>query len=131
MSTLQNVALVFLLVLFPGLAPAQAPQSPELPGDVQLLIQSELSHLESADRRIDLRVKEASPESTLRAIAKVAGFVIEVEGKLPRTPKLTASFKDTATRDVLTWFAKQVDVAYRADRGGKLVVFARPVRAPR
>ena len=128
MSKQQNVALVFLLLMLSSLALAQAPQQPELPGDVQLLIQSELSHLESADRRIDLRVKKASPESTLRAISKVAGFAIEIEGKLPRTPKLTVSFEDTATRDVLTWFAKQVDVVYRADRGGKLVVFAKSAR---
>ncbi len=120
-------AFVSLPLVIASVAIAQPLQQPDPAGDVRLLIQSELSHLEGAEQRINLKVKDASPSYTLDQIDKAARFTIEVEGKLPRTPKLTGVFKETPAMEVLGWFAKEVDIVYRAERGGKLVVFTRPV----
>ena len=119
--------LVSLPLFIASIAIAQPEQQADPPGGVLLLIQSELSHLDGAERRINLQVEDASPSYTLDQIEKAARFTIKVEGKLPRTPKLTVSFQRTPAREVLIWFAKEVDVLYRAERGGKLVVFTRPV----
>ncbi len=116
---------VALPLFIASVAIAQSEQQAGPPGDVLLLIQSELSHLDGAEQRINLQVEDASPSYTLDQIEKAARFTIEVEGKLPRTPKLTVSFQETPAREVLIWFAKEVDVLYRAERGGKLVVLAR------
>lgn len=108
------------------LAAAQATQPPEdPPARRNLLIQSELTLLSEAGERITLRVTDASPEHTLKQVRKAVKFEIDVEGELPRTPKLTASFEDTPAKEVLTWFAKEVDVVYRAEEGRRLVVYPR------
>ncbi len=120
-------AFVSLPLLIASVAIAQPVQQADPPGGVLLLIQSELSHLDGAEHRINLQVKDASPSYTLDQIEKSVRFTIEVKGTLPRTPKLTGVFKETPAREVLRWFAKEVDVVYRAERGGKLMVFPRPV----
>lgn len=118
---------VSLPLVIANLAIAQTAQQPDPTGDGLLLIQSELSHLEGGDQRINLQVKDASPSYTLDQIEKAVRFTIEVKGKLPRMPKLTGVFKETPAMEVLRWFAKEVDVVYWAERRGKLLVFPRPV----
>lgn len=99
-------------------AAAQSPAEPD-----RLLIQSELAHLEGSDRRIQVEIKNATPEAALRRIRKAARLVIQVEGELPKTPVLTGTFEDATLEEVLKWFAERVDVVYRVDGKDRLRVF--------
>jgi len=125
MKKVRFVALLLLPFLFMNSITAQPTPPQEPPPGLHLLIQSELSHLEGSDLPITLRIDNATPRDTLKRIEKAVGFTIEVEGELPREPRLTVSFDDTPASEVLEWFAKRVDVVYRAERETKLVVLVK------
>ncbi len=116
------VAAALLLILSFDAA-AQTSGDPYPPGDVFLLVQSELDYLKAGDRRISIDIKASSPRDALQQIRKKAQLVVEVKGDLPKTPTLTVTFRDATVKEVLKWFAKKVGVLYRVDPGDKLVVF--------
>jgi len=122
--------LLSLPLLFVDSINAQPEQQQFPPPDVFLLIQSELSHLEGCDLRVNVRFNQSSPRDALERIRQVARFSIEVEGELSPTPQLTASFNDTPVKEVLMWFAREVAVVYRAARGTKLIVLVKPADEP-
>lgn len=107
-------------------AAAQSPAQGDPPGDVQLLIQSELDYLEAGSRRMTIEIKGATPEVALEKIGKRAQLEITVRGTLPGRPKLTAVFRQATVKDVLKWFADETGVVYRVDSGDKLSVFPAP-----
>ena len=117
---------VALLLILSFDAAAQTSGDPYPPGDVFLLVQSELDYLKAGDRRISIDIKESSPRDALQQIRKKAQFVVEVKGDLPKTPTLTVTFRDATVKEVLKWFAEKVDVVYSVDRGGKLLVLPAP-----
>lgn len=91
--------------------------------DGLLLIQSELSYLENADRPIELEIKNATPVHALQQIGRATGITIEVQGELPSKPMLTATFRDVPAQEVLEWFSDEVQVIYRAESSRELMVF--------
>ncbi len=115
---------LFLILSFD--ATVQTSGDPYPPGDVFLLVQSELDYLKAGDRRISIDIKESSPRDALQQIRKKAQLVVEVKGDLPKTPTLTVTFRDATVKEVLKWFAEKVGVVYSVDRGGKLLVLPAP-----
>jgi len=117
---------VALLVILSLDAAAQTFDDPYPPGDLFLLVQSELSYLKAGDRRISIDIKESSPGDALKQIRKKAQLVLEVKVDLPETPMPTATFHDVRVKDVLEWFAEKVGVIYKVDRGERLLVLPAP-----
>ncbi len=100
---------------------AQAPESYP-PGDEMLLVQSELDYLENADRRIDVKIEQATPAAALQVIRERSGLTIDVKGTLPAGPELTVSMRGVSVREVLKWYGKKVGAVYRVERGDRVVV---------
>jgi hypothetical protein len=119
------LAISLSLILSSG-GMAQSPRDVDTLDDVLLLIQSELDYLEAGDRRISVEIREASPDDALKEIGRKAQLTIRVKGSLPKTPRLTATFRDATVKEVLKWFAKKVGVVYRVDPGDELLVFPAP-----
>ncbi len=117
---------VALLLILSFDAAGQTSGDPYPPGDVFLLVQSELDYLKGGDRRISIDIKESSPRDALQQIRKKAQRVVEVKGDLPKTPTLTVTFRDATVKEVLKWFAEKVGVVYSVDRGEKLLVLPAP-----
>ena len=133
MST--KLALLLLLLAGP-VEPAPLPIEPagggEPPGDVTLLVQSELDYLPAAKRKVTLELERAKPAAALDKIRKAAaGLRIEVRGALPKTPALSGTFRETEVRKVLEWFAERVPVAFKAEPPSTLWVIVQPAREPR
>ena len=113
---------VSLLLILSFDAAGQTSDDPYPQDDVFLLVQSELNYLKAGDRRIDIDIKESSPEDALQQIRKKAQLVVEVKGDLPKTPTLTVTFRDATVKEVLKWFAEKVAVVYTVlDRGSWLL----------
>ena len=104
---------------------AQSGDANDFPSDVLLLTQSEVDYLEDAGREISLALVKAKPDQALKQIARIAGLALEIEGTLPRRPALTKSFENATVKEVLTWYAGEVPVVYRAKDRSTLVVVAR------
>ncbi len=117
---------VALLLILSFDAAGQTSGDPYPPGDVFLLVQSELDYLTAGDRRISIDIKASSPRDALQQIRKKAQLVVEVKGDLPKTPTLTVTFRDATVKEVLKWFAEKVGVVYSVDRGEKLLVLPAP-----
>ncbi len=117
------VLAVALLLILSFDAVAQTSGDPYPPGDVFLLVQSELDYLKAGDRRINIDIKESSPRNALEQIRKKAQLVVEVKDDLPKTPTLTVTFRDATVKEVLKWFAEKVGVLYRVKGGDKLLVY--------
>jgi hypothetical protein len=111
-----------------GSPQAQLGGNPEPPGDHLILVQAELDHLAAAKQPITLDVEHAAPAAVLGEIARKSGITIEVRGSLPGRPALTASYRDASAKTVLTWFAGQVPVSFRAEPPNKLWVIVEPSR---
>jgi hypothetical protein len=86
------------------------------------LIQSELDYLAVASRRVSLDFKELQPKEVLGQIGKKAKLDIEVHGLLPKEPRLTKSFANATVKEILSWYAREVPVIYKAEGSEKLVV---------
>lgn len=104
---------------------AQSGDAEDFPSGVLLLIQSELDYLEVADREISLSLDKAEPDRALRQIAAAAGLSIELDGTLPKKPALTRSFEKATVKEVLTWYAREIPVVYKAKNPDTLVIIAR------
>ena len=124
MSAARSGCFMFGMVVVGACTPTSAgPPSMEGPSvHSRLLVQSELDLFPAAKRLVTLQFDKASPEALLEMLRKESGLTIEVQGKLPVGPKLSASFRDTEVRDAFTWFSKQLRVTYRAEPPKKLWV---------
>jgi len=127
-DTRMRALAVLALMMLSSVAAAQSPPREDPPGDVGLLIQSELDYLEAGSRRISFEVKDESPGVTLEKLGKKVPLEITVKGTLPAEPKLTTTFREATVKEVLKWFADETGVVYRVDRGDKLTVFPAPKR---
>ena len=96
-----------------------------------VLVQSELDYLPAAERAITLEVERAEPAAVLQEIRKKSGLAIEVRGSLPGLPVLSASFRETKAKVVLTWLAEQVPVSFKAEPPNKLWVIVEASRESR
>jgi hypothetical protein len=124
------MTVVLSLVAISGtLLLAQSDPVEEMPVDVMLLVQSELDYLKAAQREIDVELDGATPTEALSRIGEKAGLTIKVHGKPPRELKLTRSFEGATLKEVLTWYAREVPVAYRAEGPEKLTVVFREGRS--
>jgi hypothetical protein len=85
-------------------------------------VQSELDLLPATQRRVTILLKGVQPAEFLEKLRKDTGLKIEVTGKLPAGPALSATFRDAEARKVLTWFAQQLPVSFRAEPPDKLWV---------
>ncbi|MBD3868949.1 MAG: hypothetical protein IFK94_12545 [Acidobacteria bacterium] len=118
------VVAISLAVMSIPIVIAQPTDANDIPPDVLLLIQSELDYLEGSDREISLTLDQADPHQAIKQIAATAGLSIEVDGILPMKPTLTKSFENATVKDVLTWYASEVKVIYKAKSPDRLVVIA-------
>jgi hypothetical protein len=115
--------LLAALVLLPlSAATAQPPGPPEPPGEVMLLVQSELDYLEAADRRVSIDFVEEPPARVLDRLGKTVPLDIAIVGRFPAERRLTATFRHATVRQVLGWFARQLDVYYSAEGPDELRV---------
>jgi cytochrome c-type biogenesis protein CcmE len=117
------VAISFAVISIP-IVIAQPADANDIPSDALLLIHSELDYLEVADREISLTLDRANPHHAIKQIATTAGLSIEVDGILPMEPTLTKSFENSTVKDVLTWYASEVKVMYKAISPDRLVIIA-------
>ena len=109
-------------------ATAQPTEPPEPPRGVMLLVQSELDYLEVADRRVSFDFRGESPATVLGRLRKEVPLAIAIAGPLPAEHGLTATFRRATVKEVLEWFARQLDVCYRAEGPDRLLVLV-PERA--
>ena len=86
------------------------------------LIQSELDYLAVANRRVSLDFKGLQPKEILEQIGDKVTLDIEVRGLLPKEPRLTKSFANATVKEILSWYAREVPVIYKAKGSEKLVV---------
>jgi hypothetical protein len=86
------------------------------------LIQSELDYLAVSSRRVSLDFKELEPKKTLEQIGDKVKLDIEVRGFLPNEPRLTKVFVNATVKEILSWYAREVPVIYKAEGSEKLVV---------
>jgi len=86
------------------------------------LIQSELDYLAVAGRRVSLDFKELQPKEVLEQIGEKVKLDIQVRGLLPKEPRLTKSFANATVKEILSWYAREVPVIYKAKNSEKLVV---------
>jgi hypothetical protein len=114
------LAIAATLALAP--AAAQPVADPEPPGDVQLLVHSELDYLAAADRLITVEAAKATPAAVLDQIRKKSGLTIDVQGALAARPLLSPSFRDAKAETVLVWFAEQIPVSFKAEPPNRLLV---------
>jgi hypothetical protein len=110
-------------------AAAQSDDPLERPPGLLLLVQSELDALSAASKRISVEFEEASPAQVLKEVGKKARILLEVRGDLPEEPKLSAIFSDETVKEILTWYARETSVVYRAESPDKLIVVVRPEEA--
>lgn len=103
-------------------ATAQPTGPPDPPREVMLLIQSELDYLEVAARRVSIDFVEEPPARVLDRLGKTVPLNIAVVGRLPAERRLTATFRHATVRQVLEWFARQLDVYYSAEGPDELRV---------
>lgn len=101
---------------------AQSGNTNDIPANAMVLVQSELDHLASANRKISVEFDKVVPEAALTRIGKSADLSIEIHGSLPKTPLLSKSFENVTVKEVLVWFAETVPVLYRAEGSDKLAV---------
>ena len=79
------------------------------------LVQAELDYLPAAERTISLNVSDAKPAAILQEVEEKSGLAIEVQGSLPSRPALSARYRDTETRVILEWLAREMDLSFRAE----------------
>ncbi len=115
-----------ILTAIPGsTVVAQSDNTSDFPSRLMLLIQSELDYLEVATLKISVDFDKVAPKKALTQIGARAGLSIVVHGTLPKEPRLTRSFEDATVKEVLTWYAGAIPVAYKAEGPNKLTVFFR------
>lgn len=111
---------------------AQLRNYPSPPPGRYALVQAELDYLPAAERTISLDVSNARPAAVLQKVEEKSGLAIEVQGSLPSRPALSASYRDTETRVILEWLAREMDLSFRAEPPNTLwiIVEERAKRAP-
>ena len=123
MATMRLSALLVVFALFPASPAISQPAGPSERRDgFMLLVQSELGHLEAAEHRVSIDFREASPAGVLGQLGKKVRLSIEIHGRLPEERGLTATFRHATVREILEWFAREMDVYYKVERPDKLVV---------
>jgi len=123
---MRGMIVAVILTAIPGsTVVAQSDNTSDFPSRLMLLIQSELDYLEVATLKISVDFDKVEPKKALAQIGARAGLSIEVHGTLPKEPRLTRSFEDATVKEVLTWYAGAIPVAYKAEGPNKLTVFFR------
>ena len=129
MIAMRLSALPFVLALLPASSAIPQSTGPTEPRDgFMLLVQSELEHLEVAAHRISIDFRDEAPASVLDRLARKAKLSIEIQRGLPEARRLTATFRHATVREILEWFAREVEVDYRAERPDKLLVLMTEAR---
>ena len=62
------------------------------------------------------------PKEILEQVRDKVKLAIEVRGLLPKEPRLTKSFVNATVKEILSWYAREVPVIYKAEGSKKLVV---------
>lgn len=86
------------------------------------LTQSELDYLRAANVGVSLRVNSVRPAFALKALARIGGFRLEIQGRLPNAPTASFDWEASTVKVALAEFAQRYPVEYSVLRPDLLLV---------